>query len=278
MKLVKKIQIEKPEIVYNLHVEKDHNYIVNDAVVANCHGLKADELKGLLLEHMGHVPIRWALTGTIPPEDYYAQSLYSAIGPLVNRIKAKELQDKGILSTCHINIIQTKENRVFADYKDEYKYLVTHQPRVAYLASMIENIASTGNTLVLVSRIATGEMLRDMLTGSVFVSGGIKTKDRKEEYDAFQTENCKILIATTGVAAVGINIISMYNLVLYEPGKSFIRVIQSIGRGLRKGFDKDHVEIWDLTADTKYSKKQLTERKSFYKKAEYPFKVTKITW
>jgi superfamily II DNA or RNA helicase len=78
------------------------------------------------------------------------------------------------------------------------------------------------------------------------------------------------------VAAVGINIPRIFNLVLIEPGKSFVRVIQSIGRGIRKAEDKDFVQIWDITSQCKYAKRHLTERKKFYKDAKYPFTVTKV--
>jgi superfamily II DNA or RNA helicase len=84
-------------------------------------------------------------------------------------------------------------------------------------------------------------------------------------------------VATYGVAAVGINIPRIFNLVLVEPGKSFTRVIQSIGRGVRKAEDKDFVQIWDITGGTKYAKRHLTERKKFYKDAKYPFSITKVT-
>jgi len=80
------------------------------------------------------------------------------------------------------------------------------------------------------------------------------------------------------VAAVGINIPRIFNLVLLEPGKSFVRVIQSIVRGIRRAEDKDFVQIWDLTSSTKYAKKHLTERKRFYKEAQYPFTINKVKY
>jgi superfamily II DNA or RNA helicase len=85
-------------------------------------------------------------------------------------------------------------------------------------------------------------------------------------------------VATYGVAAVGINIPRIFNLVLVEPGKSFVRVIQSIGRGIRKAEDKDFVQIWDLTSSCKFAKRHLTKRKEFYKDAEYPFSVEKLKY
>jgi superfamily II DNA or RNA helicase len=104
----------------------------------------------------------------------------------------------------------------------------------------------------------------------------MKLDDRKEEYDEIKTSDGKVIVATYGVAAVGINIPRIFNLVLIEPGKSFVRVIQSIGRGIRKAQDKDSVEIWDFTSTCKYAKRHLTERKKYYKEAKYPFTITKV--
>lgn len=251
---------------------------VNAVIVDETHQAKADVLRRLLTQNLGHVPIRWGLTGTIPKEDFNRESLLTSIGPVVNTVKASELQGRGILSTCHIHICQMYDTAVFKKYPDEHRYLTTSKDRVEYMANMISGISETGNTLVLVSLIDSGQMLRDMIPGSVFISGNVKTKDRKEEYDEFEEKNCKVLIATYGVAAVGINIISLYNLVLIEPGKSFVKVIQSIGRGLRKGFDKDHVDVWDFSSTCKYSKRHLTERKRYYKEANYKYTVQKLDW
>jgi superfamily II DNA or RNA helicase len=112
----------------------------------------------------------------------------------------------------------------------------------------------------------------------VFVSGATKAKDRQDEYDEVAESSDKIIVATYGVAAVGINIPRIFNLVLVEPGKSFVRVIQSIGRGIRKAEDKDHVQIWDVTSTCKFSKRHLTKRKAYYREANYPFTQDKLEW
>jgi superfamily II DNA or RNA helicase len=112
----------------------------------------------------------------------------------------------------------------------------------------------------------------------VFVSGATKGTERQEHYDQVAESTGKIIVATYGVAAVGINIPRIFNLVLLEPGKSFVRVIQSIGRGIRKAEDKDHVQIWDITSTCKFAKRHLTKRKQFYKEANYPFTQEKLEW
>ena len=251
---------------------------VQCVMVDEVHMAKAEVLKNLLTRNLAATPIRWGLTGTVPKDDFEFQSLRCSLGEVVNRVAAHELQESGVLSNCHVNIIQTAEWKEFSGYAEELKYLVTDETRMVYLANRIKNIAETGNTLVLVGRIESGKFLTNELEEAVFISGEVKTKDRKEEYDEIKTSTNKIIVATYGVAAVGINIPRIFNLVLLEPGKSFVRVIQSIGRGIRKADDKDHVEIWDLTASTKYAKRHLTERKRFYKDAKYPFTITKVKY
>jgi Helicase conserved C-terminal domain len=115
--------------------------------------------------------------------------------------------------------------------------------------ALVTRVNETGNTLVLVDRTECGRQLVARLGDkAVFVSGATKGSKRQAEYDEVADATDKIIVATYGVAAVGINIPRIFNLVLVEPGKSFVRVIQSIGRGIRKAEDKDFVQIWDVTS------------------------------
>jgi len=239
---------------------------------------KAEVLKNLLTQNFCNAPIRWGLTGTIPKEDFESQAIFASIGPVVYKIQAHELQEKGVLSNCHVNVVQLLDLPEFATYAEELNYLVTDEDRMIYISKLIRTIAESGNTLVLVNRIDSGNFIVNELDQSVFISGKVKTKDRKEEYDEVAITDNKIIVATYGVAAVGINIPRIFNLVLLEPGKSFVRVIQSIGRGIRKAEDKDFVQIWDITSTCKYAKRHLTQRKKFYKEAKYPFALEKVDW
>jgi superfamily II DNA or RNA helicase len=111
-----------------------------------------------------------------------------------------------------------------------------------------------------------------------FIYGNVASKKRKAEYKSINTEDNKIIVATFGVASTGINIPRIFNLVLIEPGKSFVRVIQSIGRGLRKRQGQGLRQIYDICSTAKFSKRHLAERKSFYSEAGYPFKVRKVPY
>jgi superfamily II DNA or RNA helicase len=240
---------------------------------------KADALKTLLTGVMSQVPIRWGLTGTVPKEKFESQALLVGLGPVIGRLSANELQQQGVLAQCHVNIVQLIDHVEYADYQSELKYLLEESGRLDTIAALVARVNDTGNTLVLVDRVAAGQAIVERLGDiAVFVSGATKGTKRQEEYDEIATSTGKIIVATYGVAAVGINIPRIFNLVLLEPGKSFVRVIQSIGRGIRKAEDKDHVEIWDVTSTCKFAKRHLTKRKQFYKDAKYNFTQEKLDW
>lgn len=252
---------------------------VNCVIVDEVHMAKADALKTLLTGPMATIPIRWGLTGTIPKEDYEFMSLLVSLGEVVGKKSASELQEAGVLANCEVNVVQLVDHGDYGNYQSELKYLLTNDKRLEYLATLVSKVGEEGNVLVLVDRVEAGkELVKKIGNKAVFISGATKATDRKEHYDEVASVNDKIIVATYGVAAVGINIPRIFNLVLIEPGKSFVRVIQSIGRGIRKAQDKDFVKIWDITSTCKYAKRHLTKRKNFYKEANYPFVVEKVQW
>lgn len=245
-------------------------------MVDECHSLKADKLKSLMTQVFAQVPIRWAVTGTIPKEEYEWRALQVCVGEVINNITAAELQDRGVLADCNVNILQLVDYAEFGDYQSELRYLLENKQRITYIAGMVGQLE--GNTLVLIDRVEPGRELAAQIVNATFLSGSTKVKDRKEQYTEVNFSDNKVLVATYGIAAVGINIVKLHNLVLIEPGKSFVRVIQSIGRGLRRGFDKEHVDIWDITSTCKFSKRHLTKRKQFYSDAQYPYRLEKRVW
>lgn len=260
--------------------EDVHDFIdgVVCVMVDEAHTSAADALQAVLGQVMGKIPLRWGLTGTIPKDPVLAAKIKCNVGDIIYTITAKELQDKNILSTCNVNCIKLKSNLKFATYPEEMKFLVTDRERMYYVATLIAAIAESGNTLVLVDRLEAGELLCEFLgiPKSEFVRGNTKKKDREASYGEIRWADNKILIATYGVASTGISISRLYNVVLIEPGKSFVRTIQSIGRGLRRAEDKDHVEIYDISGSNKYSAKHSRERIAYYKEVQYPYSVIDV--
>ena len=160
-------------------------------MVDEVHMAKADVLKQLLTGPFADVPIRWGLTGTIPKEEYEKASLIASLGQVISKLSASELQNKGVLANCHVNVIQTQDHQAFRSYQEELTYLTTNTSRLQFISNLMEEIRSGGNALILVDRIKTGELLKDLIPGSVFIQGKTKMEERQEEYDEVATNNTK---------------------------------------------------------------------------------------
>lgn len=245
------------------------------------HQAKAQVLQDILTGAAKNIPHRYGFTGTLPTDDLSKYKLKACFGDVLFEKGAWELQQSGVLAGCHLNIIQTVESKLhdFGDYHGEYSFLTTNPTRLSWIAKFITELSVTGNTMVLVKNIVTGEKIAEYIGDSaIFISGSTSSTNRQKEYDSMKLVSNKILVCTKGIASTGIDIPRIFNLVLVEAGKSFTEVVQSIGRGLRKAEDKDHVEIYDICANTKHSKKHLSMRKKYYSDAGYPFTVLKVEY
>lgn len=245
------------------------------------HTAKAHEVAKIMETIFKDAPIRWGLTGTVPKAkaDYYG--VITGLGPVVHHLESKELQDKGILADCNVNVIRMKDTMEFREYMDELEYLSTNLDRMKFIGNLVHNITqSSGNSLVLVNRIKTGEILEKLInelgTNCIYIDGSVNSKTRFNEYESIKTENNKCIIATSAIASTGLDIPRLFNLVLLDYGSSFTRTIQSIGRGLRLGKDKTSVNIFDICSTTPFSKKHLNTRVHYYYEKQFPMKVLDI--
>ena len=111
---------------------------------------------------------------------------------------------------------------------------------------------------------------------AVFLSGKDKSEIRMEEYKAMQEGNNKIIIATAQIASTGLDIPRIFNMIYIDMGKSFVKTIQSIGRGLRTYTDKNKVQVFDICSSTKFSKRHMKERIKYYIEKEHPWQMINI--
>lgn len=271
-------------------------------IVDECHGLRGNVLTKLLNEYGKHITLRFGVTGTLPKAATDAMSVRVAVGELRYTITAHELITAGHLAKLDIDIVQlevdlkdeyaeyldefipTKDDPkpltyrkfkdgYFPDYQAEKRFHQTEKIRLDWIASHIEQKRDQGkgNVLCLVDGVKFGKKLTKLIDGAIFLHGPDKMKIRKEVYNLFKDHNNLVVIATVNIASTGLNIKRIFNMMFIDMGKSFIRVIQTIGRGLRKAPDKDHVDVTDICSDLKYSRKHTSERIKFYKEAEYPY-------
>ena len=143
-------------------------------MVDEVHMAKADALRTLLTGPMSHVPIRWGLTGTVPKEDYEFMSLKCSLGDVIGRLSANELQQEGVLANCHVNVVQLVDHVEYKDYQSELRYLLETEDRMQYIANLIKEIKQSGNTLILVDRIAPGKRLTELIPDAVLFQEELK--------------------------------------------------------------------------------------------------------
>lgn len=246
-------------------------------IVDEAHGASAKTIGDLITEHGKHIGYRFGFTGTMPKAKTDQYTLRGSLGEVLYTISAADLIRMGYLANLEIEPIeiQEKAEEDFPDYGAEKAYTSRSPDRLDFLADLIiDRAAKHGNTLVLVNTIKQGQQLQKLIKDSVFLQGATENDVRAEWYSTFESRDDLIVIATVGIAAVGISIDRVFALFLVDAGKSFIKCIQSIGRGLRKGRDKDFVHVFDVYSSLKWGKKHARERAKFYKEATY--KTTKV--
>ncbi len=267
-------------------------------IVDECHGVQGTILKQMLLENANESLVRIGLTGTLPKELAEAMSVKYVLGDVQYTVPARELIDKGWLAKLNLHVRQLvedltpewnyfKEKRpadaagmkykqfkrdFFPDYPAEKNYLQKAKPRIEYIANMVEQeVKKTGNAFVLVNNIPFGKKLADSIENAYFVYGQDESEVRKKIYALFAEHDDVVVVSTFQLASTGLNIKRIFNLFLIDAGKSFIQIIQSIGRGLRKAKDKDTVNVWDVCGDLKFGQKHLKEREKYYDEQKYKF-------
>jgi len=251
----------------NPHIMKLFQVVIID----ESHGAAATVIKSLINDHGSHIPFRFGVTGTFPKAPIDQMSLKCSIGQILKTIPSKWLIENGYLAEIEIDLSQTQESVDLPDYSSEKSYLARAEDRLDYLAEEIQNdMNKYGNTLVLVNSIQFGRKLQKLIPDSVFLSGESDKDLRKDNYKNYEDHNDVIVIATSGIASTGISIDRIFCLYLIDAGKSFIKAIQSLGRGLRLASDKKKIYVKDVSSSLKYSKKHMKERIKWYDEAGYP--------
>jgi superfamily II DNA or RNA helicase len=260
---------------------------VASVIVDEAHGADAKVLHSLLTGPGKNVPIRIGMTGTMPEDDLSKYQIIAALGPVIYEKKARALQEAGFLAYCQIFILKLldKKTQAYQDAAPDHQYYIDeihwqweNDKRISHIAETIREVTKDGNTLVLVRNREYQKELSKRIPEAICLNGDDTGKTRHRIYQEINAKNNSILICTYGIASTGIDVARLFNLVLIEPGKSNIPVIQSIGRGLRKADDKDWVMIYHIGSDGKFSSRHVTEVQRIYRNHQYPFEVVEIDY
>lgn len=229
-----------------------------DAVIGDeSHLFKATSLTGMM-DKMTEVSYRIGTTGSLDDKKVHRLVLQGIFGRILRVATTKELQDRGVLAPLKIVSLLLKHptaDRIDMSkrsYQEEIDWLVANEARNKYIRNLA--LACKGNTLVLFNFVEKhGAVLYDMIKAKAgdrpvyFIHGDVKVKDREAIRQILKREKNAILVASFGTMSTGSNIPSIENIIFASPSKSLIRIIQSIGRGLRLNKGKTHCNLFDFT-------------------------------
>lgn len=211
---------------------------------------------------------RIGVTGTMPKDLCSLYTITGYLGPILKEVKTKELQDQGYLAKIRIrNIILKypiefiKENRRL-EYQDEKKAIYGYPQRNKVLNLIFNNIPDGQNSLILLENLWHLDEVKKYIEDnfddkySLFIiHGKIEPEVREKLRQAMETEKNIILLATFGTFSTGVSVKNIENVILYSSSRSEIRILQSIGRGLRLKDGKTHVTLWDIIDSMCYKTK-----------------------
>jgi len=257
------------------------------------HGFKSKSLTGIM-NKCTQAGYRFGTTGTLDGAQTHELVLQGLFGKIYKVTTTKSLQDNDTLAKLSIRRLvltypQTLRKTFGKQkYQDEIDFIVQHEKR----NNLISNLALDlkGNTLVLYNYVDKhGKPLFNQIRDKAdegrkvfFVSGDTDTSDREAIRGIVEKLSGAVIVASLGTFSTGINIKNLHNIIFASPSKSQIRVLQSIGRGLRKSDDGRITTLYDITDDLSWQKRQnyallhSYERLKMYKKEQFDYKTTKV--
>lgn len=246
-----------------------------------------------IMTNLTKAKYRFGLTGTLDGTETHQLVLEGLFGPVYRVTDTKKLMDARHLADFKIKALVLeypeglKRLATNQKYHDEIDFLVTNEKRNNFIRNLA--ISLEGNTLILFQYVDKhGAVLYEDIRRRVgersvsFIHGGVDSRDREEVRSITENETNGIIVASFGTFSTGINIRNLHNIIFASPSKSKIRVLQSIGRALRLGENKETATLYDIVDDLSYRDRQnytlnhFTERMKIYNEEKFKYKMYNI--
>jgi superfamily II DNA or RNA helicase len=251
-------------------------------LVDEAHGLKSDEIKGVALKAV-NAEYRLGFTGTLPEDKAEYMLVEGVTGRVLDQVLPKQLIAEKSISDLTINMIRLNYPQSIVDrlsqdtYDAEKTFIENDESRNKLLINVAKIHADNGqNVLLLVKKIDHGKKLVEMLEArgikSPFIYGETPPEERQQLRRDLEKAGGNIVVASVGVFAVGVSINRLHVVIFGSAGKSKIKTLQAVGRGLRLHSTKSKLQLYDVSENLKFSKDHTNDRKKYYKRNEFPLK------
>lgn len=270
----------------------------NAVFVDEVHGVKANVMSKLM-KWCCNAYYKIGTTGTLPNDKCDLLQIREVVGDVIFELKSKELIDKGVLTKIKIANIIAKYPSDFVlknkgrSYPEEVKMVEEYKDRNKVLEYILEHTDKKHNVLVLMNHLKHVQLIREWLHEKYpdkkvsVITGAVSGEERSDIRKGIEEEDGTILLATFATCSTGINMPKLHDIILYSNSKSKIKVLQSIGRGLRKHVTKNQIILFDIIDDLSYKTrtgrvvenyliKHWKERMAYYKDQQFETITTSI--
>lgn len=279
------IIIANTSILLNRYDENKWIFNITLLVVDECHKLRKDNkicnlIKKIKTNH------RYGLTGTLPESKADQWKIVGLLGDIFYEKSSYELKIENYLTNATVNVLNimykepihypAKVNK----FRHELQVLYSKEYRNKIISTLCKNFKN--NILILINHIAHGQILFDKLSAELqdkrvyFIRGEVEVDERARVIQEMETNDNVVCVAISAIFSTGVNIKNLHMIVFASGGKSFIRTIQSIGRGLRLNPNKQKLTIIDLADRCEYSIEHSEKRKDIYTQEKIQFTETTI--
>ena len=259
-------------------------------VIDEVHKLKYGNKINKVVEQIPAL-FRYGFTGTLPDYKIDQWNIFGKIGRVIYFKESIDLRDQNYISQVHVAALKLTYKNIpqfttpsmhnpTAGYEEEITWLQTNPYRNAIIIKLVNK--SDKNTLIMVDRIAHGEELLRILQESTnkqvhFVHGAVEIEEREMIRKLMEEHDNVACIAISKIFSTGINIKNLHNIIFAAIGKARIKIIQSIGRSLRKHSSQKLATIFDIWDNLRYGNKHMVERLALYDREQIPYSVTELT-
>ena len=286
-----RIVITTWQSIHKLHSTwfQDYGMVIGD----EAHNFKAKSL-GSIMSNLREAEYRIGATGTLDGTQTHRLVLEGHFGSTFKVTATKDLIDSGALAELKIKMLLLKyedsicQSMKKAKYQEEVDYIVRNEKRNAFIRNLA--LDQDGNTLVLFNFVDKhGKPLYNSIKEKAherrkifFVSGETDVDDREKVRQITEKEKDAIIVASLGTFSTGVNIKNLNNIIFASPSKSQIKILQSIGRGLRKGDNDRETVLYDIADDLhwkqhkNYTLNHAAERIKIYAKEKFDYKIYEI--
>jgi superfamily II DNA or RNA helicase len=258
-------------------------------VIDEVHKLRKGNEVNKLLKKI-KTPVRFGFTGTMPENLLDQWNIIGKIGPIIYEKSSYQLRLENFVSNATAVVCQLKykERPKYPEtnynatdkYRTETEFLIKNKFRNNFISKAVSKINK--NTLILIDYIEHGQILEQTLKLNLqdkqvyFIRGEVEIEEREKIRNLMEVSDNIVIVAISKIFSTGINIKNLHYIVFAGGGKAKIKILQSIGRGLRLHKDKDKLIIVDIADMLLYGEQHFLKRKALYEKENISYQIKKI--